>query len=134
MFDTSPYKSILQRYSKLESENFPEAYYILKEATGLSDYYGEELAKAKKLLIQAEFNFKQVKARKSVELSPNKVSEGERLALASDEVKQANNELAGATYVERTLENITTTIDKIYFDSKNIWDKGNKDYRSKERV
>lgn len=134
MFDTSPYKSLLQRYSRLESENFAEAYYILKEATGLADYYGEELAKAKKLLIQAEFHFKQTKARKSSELAPLKVSEGERLALASEEVKQANDELADATYFERTLENITATIDKIYFDSKNIWDKGNKEYRSKERV
>ena len=132
-FSTAPYKELLEEYRRLESDNFNEAYRIFKNAVYWSDFYGEQLAIAKKLLAEAEFNFKQTKARKSNELSPTKVSDGERLALFSEEVIRASQEFSKAVYFERTLENITSTIDKIYFDSKNVWDKGNLSYRGKER-
>ena len=130
----SHYRKLLQEYERLESDNFNEAYRILKQATALSDYYGELYAKAKKLLVESEFNFKQVKARVSHGIAPTKPTEGERQALFSDEVGEAHKTYTDALYQERTMENITATIDKIYFDSKNIWDKGNKDYRSKGSV
>jgi hypothetical protein len=129
--DFKPYRELLEEYGNLKTENISGAFQLMKKSASLSGFYGENLANVTKLVADTEFQYKHIKAKKSKELAPGKPTEGERLAMADEEVAIEHGHFSDAVFLEKTLSNMVDTIDKIYFDSKNVWDKGNYNFRTK---
>ena len=83
------YKSLLEEYRIVKEGDIGLCYNIRQKATTLRSNYGELMCSYEKEMIDAKNTASAVKAQKSIEHSPAKVTEGNRSAEADQQYQDA---------------------------------------------
>ena len=119
------YGKLVVEYDNLFDNDPTTAFGVMKRASSLMASYEGLAARANKVLVAQEKNAKFTHARKSCELS-NKPTEGERKAAAEESVLLAWEEYTTAISLLKMLEGIVRHLGRIYFDSKSVYEIGNR--------
>ena len=86
---TDQYKSLLEEYRIVKEGDIGLCYNIRQKATSLRSNYGELMCSYEKEMIDAKNTASGIKAQKSINHSPTKVTEGNRVAEANTEYQDA---------------------------------------------
>ncbi|MDT8900903.1 hypothetical protein [Anaeroselena agilis] len=124
------YGEIREAYLSLPDNDLYGAYILKTQAVTLQETFESELAQIRHMANDFKVDVDFTQARRSKELAPDKVNEGERLSKQDEQVLQAKRNYNQALLAVELKEAQVRFLEKVYFDCRALLARGEKKIHS----
>lgn len=128
--DFSNYLEIKKDYEMLQDNQPSVAYSIMIRASSLLEYFGEYLTELQKEMDSKKSEYEKFEAFICLDYAKEmSVAKAEKMAIANNEVMGIRNNYFSAKQTLAKYQNMINFLTRVYYDCKNVWEKGNRVYR-----